>query len=336
MNTHYIKKCIELARKGEGCTAPNPMVGAVLVNNFGEEISSGYHQKYGEGHAEVNCLKGVCAEDATLYVNLEPCSHHGKTPPCVDLIIQKRVKRVVIGILDPNPKVSGKGVKKLQEAGIDVTVGVLESECRDLNKVFIKNITTEKPFVAIKTATTLDGKIATFTGSSKWITSNAARKEVHRLRAKYDAIFTGSETVLADNPSLTARVESSQGKNPVRIIMDTKNKTPKNAKVYDNNGTKVIKITEFEGFDKLFKEFYKEGIYSILVEAGPGLNSAIIKAQEADWLYQFIAPKILGSGKSFVEGFDIAEISECIKLELRETIDFSPDCLLSLKFIYYN
>jgi len=327
----WIRKCIELAKKGKGDVSPNPMVGAVLVNNQGEEVSCGYHEKYGEAHAEVNCLKNVSAEGLTLYVNLEPCSHFGKTPPCADLIIEKSIKKVVIGAKDPNPEVCCSGIKKLQEAGIEVISGVLENECETLNKVFFKNMKTQKPFVAIKTATTLDGKIATSTGSSKWITSENAREEVQKLRSEFDAILTGSGTVLADNPSLTVR---NGNKSPIRIIIDRENKVPKNSKVFNDDGVKVIHIVDFKSPDELFKELYKDGITSVLVEAGSGLNSALIRAKEVDWLYQFIAPKILGGGKSFVEGFEIEDINDCVKLEFQEIVQFSPDVMLSVKIRY--
>jgi diaminohydroxyphosphoribosylaminopyrimidine deaminase/5-amino-6-(5-phosphoribosylamino)uracil reductase len=308
------------------------MVGAVLADAQGNVISFGYHEKFGEAHAEVNCLKNVDGCAKTLYVNLEPCAHQGKTPPCTDLIIKHKVKKVVVGMLDPNPSVSGSGVKKLREAGIEVVVGTLGRECEDLNKVFTKNITTQKPFIAIKTATTSDGKIATATGSSKWITSKPAREEVHRLRARYNAVMTGSGTVMSDDPSLTVR--ECGGNSPVRIVFDPNNKIPPTAKVFAPDGVKVIAVREFSTFDTLFKKLYQKGIYSVLVEAGSGLNSALIAAGEADWLYQFIAPKILGGGKSFVEGFDICDIQNCVKLEIREVLEFSPDILLSAKILY--
>jgi len=327
----WIRRCIELAKKGKCNVSPNPMVGAVLVNNQGEEVSCGYHEKYGEAHAEVNCLKNINAKGMTLYVNLEPCSHFGKTPPCADLIIEKSIKKVVIGTKDPNPEVCGSGIKKLREAGIEVISEVLENECETLNKVFFKNMKTQKPFVAIKTATTLDGKIATSTGSSKWITSESAREEVQKLRSEFDAILTGSGTVLADNPSLIVR---NGNKNPIRIIIDRENKVPKNSKVFNDDGVKVIHIVDFKSSGELFKELYEDGITSVLVEAGSGLNSALIRAKEVDWLYQFIAPKILGGGKSFVEGFEIEDINDCVKLEFQEIVRFSPDVMLSAKIRY--
>ena len=201
MQQKYMKRCIELARQAEGRTSPNPLVGCVVTDEFDNVIATGYHKKCGENHAERDALEKINKGDAeTLYVNLEPCSHYGKTPPCTDIIIEKGIKHVVIGMKDPNPKVSGIDI--LKEAGIKVTVGVLEDECKKLNEVFIKNIEQKKTFVAIKTATTLDGKIATSNGSSKWITSEDARAEVKKIRARYDAILTSSSTVISDNPTM--------------------------------------------------------------------------------------------------------------------------------------
>ncbi len=342
----FIKKCLSLARKGHGFVLPNPMVGAILVDEKGKEISSGYHQKYGAAHAEANCLKDVECDfsKTTLFVNLEPCSHFGKTPPCVDLILKRGIKKVVIGMLDPNPKVAGRGIKRLQAAGVDVVYPVLEKECEDLNRVFIKNITQKRAFVAIKTAVTLDGKIATDTNSSKWITGACARREAHKLRACYDSVMVGSNTVLIDNPSLTTR--NTKGKNPARIVFDRSHKTNFNHKVYNNDGTRVILVTNakvsapsyieivpFKNFDSLFKKFYEMGIYSVMIEGGSGLNSAVIEAGEADYIHQFIAPKILGSGLDFVKGLDIAQIDDCCKLEIVSIKKCLPDILINAKFL---
>ncbi len=206
LNLHekYMKECLELAKLGEGYVSSNPLVGSIVLDKDGNIVGKGYHQKYGEHHAEINALNqaGNKAEGGTIYVSLEPCFHHGKTPPCIDRIIKEKVKTLVIGMTDPNPLVSGKSIKKAKEAGIEVIENILPAECQKLNEIFIKNITRKKPFIAVKTASTIDGKIATSTGSSKWITSEAAREEVQRLRNRYDAIITGSGTVIADNPSL--------------------------------------------------------------------------------------------------------------------------------------
>lgn len=219
-----MNKCIELAKQAEGKTSPNPMVGCVILNDKNEIISTGYHKKYGENHAERDALlKLKNATGCTLVVNLEPCSHFGKTPPCADLIIEKGIKSVIYGMKDVNPIVAGNGLKKLQEAGIEIIGPILEDECKKLNEVFIKNQTEHKTFVALKTATTIDGKIATQTGDSKWITSEDARGEVRNIRNRYDAILTSSATVIADNPTMEHKC---------KIILDRKLKTDINSTIY--------------------------------------------------------------------------------------------------------
>lgn len=351
----YMKKCIALAKKGEGFVSPNPLVGAVILDKNNKMVGYGWHKKYGEPHAEVNAINmakdnGADIRGGTIIVSLEPCSHFGKTPPCADLIINEGLKKVVVGCIDPNPKVAGNGIKKLQNAGIDVMVGVLEKECQDLNEIFIKNQAEKMPFVAIKTATTMDGKIATKTGSSKWITSEKARIEVQKLRNKYDAILTGSGTVLADNPSLTCRMKN--GRNPIRVIIDSNAKIPLNSKVFNDNGTKIfwavsndVDASKYPKNIKIIKcptiankidlkflvgELYNQGVRSILVETGGILNGAFLKQGLVDKIYQFIAPKILGDekGKNFVEGFDIADINSSLQSEFKQIKNFSPDILI--------
>lgn len=352
----YIKQCIELAKKGEGSVSPNPFVGAVVLDKNGNLAGEGWHKKYGEAHAEVNAFKaaeknGIDVEGGTIFVNLEPCSHYGKTPPCADLIIKKGIKKVVIGCKDPHPKVNGGGIKKLNDAGIEVVTGILEKECTELNEIFFKNLSDNRPFVALKTATTLDGKIATKTGSSKWITSEKAREHVQKLRNKYDAILTGSGTVIADNPSLTCRLNDG-GRNPVRVIVDSMLKTAPESKVYANDGTKVYVACAQNAPDKVYAknvelikcpliggkidlkylttQLYDKGIKSILIEAGGLLNGAFVKASLSDKLYQFISPKILGDtmAQSFIEGFDLSTIDECYKLEIVSFQSFEPDILV--------
>ena len=353
----YMKKCITLAKKGEGRVSPNPLVGAVILDKNGNIIGQGWHQKYGEAHAEVNAFKdalskGHDVKNGTIIVNLEPCSHYGKTPPCADLIIKKGIKKVVIGCIDPNPKVDGGGIKKLKEAGIEVITGILEKDCKKLNEVFFKNQLQQCPFIVIKTATTLDGKIATKTGSSKWITSDKSRNLVQRLRNKYDAILTGSGTVISDNPSLTCRMKN--GKNPIRIIIDSTLKTPPDAKVYQNDGTRVIiacadniepknygenvefimcpleKTTSKIDLKYLIIKLYEKGIKSILIEAGGILNGAFIKNNLADKLYHFVAPKITGDNNSmsFVNGFDTTDINKSIKLTITDVKHVIPDIMI--------
>ena len=317
-----MNKCIELAKQAEGKTSPNPMVGCVILNDKNEIISTGYHKKYGENHAERDALlKLENATGCTLVVNLEPCSHFGKTPPCADLIIEKGIKRVIYGMKDVNPIVAGNGLKKLQEAGIEIIGPILEDECKKLNEVFIKNQTKHKTFVALKTATTIDGKIATQTGDSKWITSEDARREVRNIRNRHDAILTSSATVIADNPTMEHKC---------KIILDRKLKTDINSTIYKqgkifvfydenidikNNGqeniTYVPTKTENNKLDIEFilNKLYDLGIMSILVESGGELNGSFMPY--IDKLYHFIAPKILGdnSGKSCFDGNKIDKIS---------------------------
>lgn len=337
-----MNKCIELALKAEGMTSPNPMVGCVILNQQEEIISTGYHKKYGEHHAERDALlKLEDAKDCTLVVNLEPCSHFGKTPPCVDIIIEKGIKKVVYGMQDPNPIVAGKGLQKLKDAGIEVIGPVLEDECKKLNEVFIKNHTKKQTFIALKTATTIDGKIAAHTGDSKWITSETARNEVRNIRKKYDAILTSSSTVIADNPTML---------HTKKIILDRELKTDFDSKIYqqgeifvfyDENLTtpknKKIHFIPTPVKNKkldikyVIDTLYELKIMSILVEAGGGVNNSFLPY--IDKLYHFIAPKVLGdnNGKSCFYGENIDKISECTNLQFEEVKIYSPDILIIYK-----
>lgn len=354
-----MKKCINLARKSEGKTSPNPLVGAIIIDDEFNIISSGRHKYYGGNHAERNAILNAKTDlkGKTIIVNLEPCSHTGKTPPCADFIIEKGIKRVICGMQDPNKKVCGNGIKKLKSAGIEVITGVLENECRELNKFFIKDHTKNLPYITIKTATTLDGKISTSKGSSKWITNEYSRKEVQKLRNKYDAILTSSETVIKDNPFLTCRLKN--GRNPARIIIDSKLRTSETSNVYNNDGTKIYIITSENISEKEFqkypshveiikcgtknnlidlkeavKKIYEKGIKSIISECGSKLNGGLIEANLADELIQFIAPKILGDkeGVNFVEGFNREKISECNNLKVVTVKKIKDNIMFVLKF----
>lgn len=323
----YMYKCIELAKQAQGDTSPNPLVGCVILNEQGDIISTGYHKKYGENHAERDALlKLDNATNCTLIVNLEPCSHFGKTPPCTDLIIEKGIKKVVYGMKDPNPIVSGNGLSKLKNAGIEVIGPVLEDECKKLNEIFIKNHTKKQTFVAIKTATTIDGKIATHSNDSKWITSEKARVEVRNIRKRYDAILTSSSTILADNPTMEHKK---------KVILDRKLKTDKNSNIYKQGEIYVFseENTPVKD-DKLDVEFilnklYEQGIMSVLVEAGGNLNGSFLPY--ADKIYHFIAPKILGdnSGKSCFNGNKINKIADCKNLQFESFEIFEPDILIT-------
>ncbi len=350
-----MRRCLALAKKSEGHTSPNPLVGAVIFDDDFRVISEGRHEYYGGNHAERNAVLSA-KEDLkgkSIVVNLEPCSHHGKTPPCADLLIEKGFKRVICGLVDPNPEVSGQGIERLRNAGIEVVVGILENECRELNKIFLKNQIKKEIYITIKTATTLDGKIATKTGSSKWITDEKSRAEVQKLRNKYDAILTSSKTVLVDNPSLTCRMKN--GRNPVRVVVDTNLSTSPKAKVYNDDGTRVILLTsknnakfpahvevvvcpKKDGHVDLkfaMQKLFDMKIRSVMVEAGGTLNKTFIEENLADELVQFIAPKLLGDsqGVNFVEGFDRIEISQCNNLSMETIKPLKNDIMITGKFI---
>lgn len=351
----YMKKCIRLAKKGDGHTAPNPLVGCVVLDKNEKEISTGFHKKCGLPHAEADALYKLSneAEGGTLIVSLEPCCHYGKTPPCADLIIKKGIKRLVVGMRDPNPLVAGKGIQKCKDAGIEVIEDVLRDDVLKLNEVFIKNMTKNEIFVAIKTATTLDGKIATKTGSSKWITGEKARSEVQKIRNRYDAIMTTSSTIIIDNPSMTCTLRN--GKNPIKIILDRKLRTDFGSKIYKSTGEKIYIVVDEKLDEKiisgipehiniikcptynlkldlnyLLKELYKLGIRSTLVEAGGKLNGEIVSLGFADKIYQFIAPKVLGDekGVNAFEGRDIEEIKNALNFKFQSVNLFDSDILV--------
>lgn len=342
-----MKKCINLAKKGRGKTAPNPLVGCVVLDKNNEIISTGYHHKYGENHAERDALLKLTdgsEKDGTLVVNLEPCSHYGKTPPCADLIIERGLKKVVIGCVDNNPKVAGNGIKKLKNAGIEVVLNVLEKKCRELNEIFFTNIEEQRTFVALKTATTIDGKIATKTGDSKWITSDKSRNYARKLRTYYDAILTSSNTVIADNPTM---------KHKTKIILDRGLKTNWNADIYKQGqiilvtsedycvdeyplNFEVMLCPEKDGkldLNYILKELYTSGIKSIFVEAGGKLCGEFIKENLVDKIYHFIAPKILNdnSGRSCFDGDNIFKINDSKDFKLIETKTLGSDILLTYK-----
>ena len=324
----YMRMCFELALQGEGSVLPNPMVGCVVLNKNGDIVSKGYHKKYGENHAERDALLKINnneAEGGTLYVNLEPCSHYGKTPPCVDLIIEKKIKKVVIAMRDPNPKVDG--LIKLQNAGIEIIEGVLENEAKFLNRVFIKNITQHLPYVVLKTATTIDGKIATKTGDSKWITCEESRKQVYEMRKEFDCILTSSNTVIADNPSMEHKF---------KCILDKDNRTSKDAKIYEQgeifvankentplrNGQLDLRI--------VLEKLYKKGFCTIFIECGGKLAGAFLKEDLIDEIYQFIAPKIVNdnSAKSCFDGNFVDKISDSKEFKIYDTKIIENDVLI--------
>lgn len=327
LDEKYMRMCFRLAKRGKRRVAPNPMVGCVVLDRFGNVVSKGYHKKYGENHAEREALlklKNNEAESGTLYVNLEPCSHYGKTPPCVDLIIERKLKRVVIGMKDVNPKVDG--ISKLKAAGIQVDFA-LEEEARFLNRQFIKNMTRKLPYVVLKTATTMDGKIASKTGSSKWITSSDSRDMVYKMRKEFDCIMTSSNTVIADNPTMEHRF---------KCVLDKDLRTDKNSKIYSQGEIYVatrentpLKDGRLD-IEAVLKELYAKGIYSVFVECGGTLAGSLLKEGLVDEVYQFIAPKILNdnNGKSCFDGDNINEISQAKMLKLYEVKQVGVDILI--------
>ena len=340
-----MRRCFSLAKRSKGKNMPNPYVGAIVYDEIEDKIiSEGHHKEYGKAHAEVNAIKNAKGntKNKTIIVNLEPCSHFGKTPPCADLIIKSGFKKVVVALVDVNPKVRMNGIKKLQEAGIEVVLGVLEKEAQELNKIFIKNILTKKPYVMLKTATTLDSKIATEEKKSKWITNEKSRNYVQKLRSEYQAIMSASGTILADNPRLNVRLKNK--KSPIRIIFDPNNKIPLNYNVFKADGTRIILINNskievpnhiekisFTNFDELFKKLYEMKIYSIMVESGAGFNSELLKNNEVDEINQFVAPKIFGSGMNFVQNLVCKEVDDCIKLKDIKIKKFDDDILINGK-----
>lgn len=355
LNEYFMKKAIELAKKGVGKVNPNPLVGAIIVKE-GEIIGEGYHEKYGEAHAEVNAFKSLKEDpsEATLYVTLEPCSHYGKTPPCVDMIIENKINKVIIGMIDPNPLVAGNGINKLIAAGIEVKSGILEDECKKLNEIFIKYIITKKPYVVLKAAMSLDGKIATKTGESKWISCEESRLQVHELRNKLSGIMVGINTVITDNPELTCRTQN--GNDPVRIIVDSSLRIPLDSKVLKNkdgktmiattkkadlkkmqalleDNIKVLIIKEKNGrvdLNDLMIKLGKLNIDSILLEGGATLNYCSLEEKIVDKVMMYIAPKIIGGEKSKtpIDGNGINKLTDAFRLRNINTSIVGEDILL--------
>ena len=352
----YMDRALTLAKLGEGFVNPNPMVGAVVVRE-GKIIGEGYHKAYGLPHAEVEALRncGSGVEGAQLYVTLEPCCHIGKNPPCTQVIIESGIKKVVVGSLDPNPKVAGKGIQILKEHGIEVITGVLQKECEDLNKVFFHYIQKNEPYIIMKYAMTMDGKIATATGESKWITSQGARKRVHEDRHRYMGIMVGVGTILQDDPSLDCRYREG-GDDPIRIICDTHLRTPITAKIvttasqqttiigtsckdrekwepYIEAGCDILFLDKGEhGIDlrELVAKLGKRGIDSVLLEGGSTLNGSFLTAGLVNKVQCYIAPKIFGGQKAIspVGGVGIGLPKDCLRLSPPKIEVLGEDVLL--------
>lgn len=350
---HWMGIALELARRGEGWVEPNPMVGCVVVRD-GVEIASGFHERFGGPHAEVQALRGLTAQelaDATLYVTLEPCSHFGKTPPCVDLLLSKPVRRVVIAMQDPFEKVSGRGIARLRQAGLDVTVGVLEGQARSLNAPYLKRLSSRMPWVIAKWAMTLDGAIATAAGDSKWISNERSRRQVHRLRSRMDAIIVGSNTVIADDPLLTARLDTGElvPRRATRVVLDRRFRVgPECQLVQTARESRVIfavdrrwlgeqsdKVrlfresgVEFLEFDEsssegqssclrgVLEQIAMDGGTNVLVEGGAGVLGSFFDDRLVNQVECYIAPKVLGGAASLgpVGGLGVDRISQIGKL----------------------
>lgn len=360
----YMRRAIRLARKGEGWTNPNPLVGAVIVKN-GEIIGEGFHHKYGEMHAEREALKN-CMErghnpaGATIYVTLEPCCHFGKQPPCSQAVAESGISRVVVGSRDPNPLVHGKGNEYLRRHGIEVAEDFLKEECDALNAIFFHYITTGRPYVALKYAMTLDGKIATATGESKWISGEKSRIEVQKLRNRYAGILCGIGTVLKDNPMLNCRIKG--GNSPVRIVCDSHLRIPLECNIVqsakeiktvvatlgsaeksfaekklalEEKNVEVLAVFPDENgnisLEKLFSELGSRKIDSVLVEGGGEINFSVLEKNLADCIYAFIAPKIFGgTAKTPVSGKGILHPADAFTFNLKNIKHFDDDILLEL------
>ena len=350
---HWMRRALRLAEKGRGRTSPNPMVGAVLVRD-GRIVGEGYHVRAGELHAEINALQqaGTEARGATLYINLEPCSHYGKTPPCAPALIQAGIKRAVLGMEDPNPMVKGRGLEILQTAGLQVEVGILEEACQKLNEAFCKFIRTKEPLVILKIAATMDGKIATQHGESKWITREKSRRLVQHLRNQADGILVGLGTILKDDPQLTVRIRG--GKNPYRIVLDSHLRIPEKAKIIDRNPEKtIIATTELASKEKLeclerkgvqvmffdskqgrinlrslLSKLGGMGMMSLLVEGGSQVNGSFLDERLIDKIFLFLSPRLLGgSALEMFGGRGVGKLEEALSLNLVKIKKVGDDIL---------
>jgi diaminohydroxyphosphoribosylaminopyrimidine deaminase / 5-amino-6-(5-phosphoribosylamino)uracil reductase len=357
----FMQLALDRALQGQGLVNPNPLVGAVIVKE-GQIIGSGYHSSFGGPHAEVNAINNSteAVDGATIYVTLEPCSYHGKTPPCANLLIKHRIKRVVIAAIDPNPLVSGKGIALLRKVGIEVTTGILEAEAIEMNRVFNKYITTGKPYIILKSAMSLDGKTAAASGDSRWISCEESRARVHLLRNELKGIMVGINTILTDDPELTCRLTDKTSRNPVRIIVDSNGRIPLTSKILsdpDNNpvilattihcpqnvrnrlkekGHQILIMPEQNNrvyLNALTESLGKMGIDGILLEGGSTLNEAALKAGIVDEIWIFIAPVIIGGANTFspVGGIGFDTVSKGISLNQMKVQNSGVDLLVTAK-----
>ena len=362
-DSDYMKLALKEAKKGMGRTSPNPAVGAVIVKD-GVVVGRGYHQKAGTPHAEIHAINSAVTplQGATIYVTLEPCSHTGKTPPCCVAIEKAGINRVVVGMRDPNPLVDGRGNKYLKDHGIEVESGVLEKECEELNRPFIKYIKTKMPYVVMKAGISLDGRLNYQSGVSGWITGDKTSRTVHQLRNQLDAIMVGSSTILIDNPSLTTRLPGENSRDPVRIILDTTLATPLHSKVYQNIsdaapmifcadtacqekrdafekiGVRVFTVKKNnDGLDlkEVLYRLGQEGILSVLVEGGGMLHGSFLREELYDFAYLFYGPRFAGdSGQALVRGFKVTSRNRAPSIFSPQYRTLGEDMLVSGKLLY--
>ncbi len=348
----WMKRALRLAEAAKGRTSPNPMVGAVLVKRD-KIVGEGFHARTGEAHAEIVALRqaGNKAKGAVLYINLEPCTHYGRTPPCVPQVIRAGVKRVVIGMEDPNPVVNGKGIEALKKVGLDIKVGVLEKECRRLNEAFCKYILEKQPFVTLKVAATLDGKIATRNGDSKWISGEASRRFVHKVREQVDGVLVGVGTILRDDPLLTAR--RKEGREPYRIVLDSRLKIPEEAKIFEHSPSEVIlATTELAPHEKVERmerrgvrvfimnskegrvdlrsclaKLAEIGVMNLLVEGGSQVNGSFLDEGLIDKFLFFLSPRFMGDPQAIgiFGGKGVSNLHEAVALKEIKTKRFGED-----------
>ncbi len=350
----FMRRALKLAEKGAGCVSPNPLVGAVIVKN-GMVIGEGWHQRCGENHAEINAIQSATEpiEGATFYVTLEPCSHHGRTPPCAVALAAHRPARVVVGTSDPNPLVSGRGMEILRKGGIETEIGVLEDACLEINRFFFKYIRTRLPFVSLKFAQTLDGRIATASGDSRWISSPSSLRFAHRLRAIHDAVLVGAGTVRADNPKLNCRL--ARGRDPLRIVLDSRLSLPADREIFSDKGRTIVaciapalakkkdslekmgvEVLEIEGenhvsLPKLLRALGKREITSLLVEGGAGIATAFLKENLVDQLLMIIAPKIVGTGTSAIGKLGIDKMADALHFSYRKVSRRGDDLIIDIR-----
>lgn len=344
----FMARCIELALQAQGRTAPNPMVGALVVRE-NEIVGEGWHRLAGAEHAEVLALRqaGARARGADLYVSLEPCCHHGRTPPCTEAILSAGIRRVFVGIVDPNPLVNGKGLALLREAGVEVEVGLLQHECEDLNAAFFTAQRLGRPRIVLKAASTLDGCIATAQGESQWITGPEARTHGHRLRDLHDAILVGSGTALADNPTLTCRIPG--GRDPLPVLLDSRLRIPPQAHVFGGSRKALVFHAEHTpqtehpaqllavppgpgGLDlgSIMSHLLRAGVHSLLVEGGAHVHRSFLDAGLVDQLLLFLAPRVLGGGLPWVAGPGLTRLEQAWDFELSDMLRLGGDLLLTL------